>query len=81
MKGNLSIAEASILLGLSERQIKRLRKGVQEKGADAVKHGNKGKPPSTTLTMELKNRILTKTVSLRYTKENIPGQTSNILLS
>ncbi len=46
-----------MLLGLSERQIKRLRKGVQEKGIDAVKHGNTGKPPSTMLSTEKRQRI------------------------
>lgn len=58
MDGKISIAEASILLGLSERQIKRLRKGVTEKGEEAVKHGNTGKSPSTAIKGEERERII-----------------------
>lgn len=57
LDGKLSVAEASELLGLSERQIIRLRKGVQERGTDAVKHGNTGKVPSTTITTEQRQKI------------------------
>ena len=46
----LSAAQASALLGLPERQIKRLRKGAQEKGIGA--HGNTGKPASARIKEE-----------------------------
>jgi len=59
LKGTISVAEASALLELSERQIKRLRKSVEEKGKDAVAHGNTGKAPSTTIKMEQRQRIVT----------------------
>ena len=52
------MTEASKLLGLSERQIIRLRKGVQKNGRDAVKHGNTGIIPATTTTPEQINRII-----------------------
>ncbi|MDR0273688.1 MAG: helix-turn-helix domain-containing protein, partial [Clostridiales bacterium] len=32
LDGKISVAQASELLGISERQVKRLRKGVKEKG-------------------------------------------------
>jgi transposase len=41
--GVLKTREASELLGLSERQVKRLRKAYREKGAVGLAHGNRGK--------------------------------------
>jgi transposase len=52
------VAEASQLLGLSERQIIRLRKDVSEKGKDAVKHGNTDKPPSNKTDENTKEKIV-----------------------
>jgi transposase len=52
------VAQASELLGISERQVKRLRKGVKEKGTGALTHGNAGKKPSNALTQEQKQRII-----------------------
>ena len=43
---------------MSERQIIRLRKGVSEKGQDAVRHGNKGRPPSTTINEKNRQQIV-----------------------
>lgn len=54
----MSITKASELLGLSERQIKRLRKGVKEKGQGAVRHGNTGNAPSTTISYEQRQKIV-----------------------
>jgi len=52
------VEQAAELLELSKRQILRLRKGLKEKGADALKHGNKGKSPSTTIDEEKRQRII-----------------------
>lgn len=65
MEGKLSVAEASELLGLSERQIKRLRKDVQEKDETAqeglggfIVHGNTGKAPSNKISKEQEQNIV-----------------------
>jgi transposase len=50
--------EAGELLGLSQRQIRRLKKGVESKGTDALKHGNKGRLPATTVDEALKADIV-----------------------
>ena len=47
-----------MLLGLSKRQVLRLRKGVEEKGRDALNHGNKGKAPSTTIHQTEREKII-----------------------
>ena len=63
------MAEASELLGLSKRQIIRLRKGVSEKGQDAVKHGNTGRPPITTIKEEERQQI-TELYKTKYNGAN-----------
>jgi transposase len=52
------VEQAAELLGLSKRQILRLRKGVEEKGADALNHGNKGKTPSTSISVMQRQKIV-----------------------
>jgi transposase len=65
----VSISEASTLLDLSERQIKRLRKDVSQNGKDAVVHGNTGRPPSIALSTEQRQRIV-ELYSLKYQGAN-----------
>ena len=43
---------------MSERQIKRLRKGVQKNGKGAVTHGNKGKTSKTAIPLAQRKRIV-----------------------
>ena len=42
IKGKLTNAQAATVLRLSLRQVKRLKRGVKEKGANAVVHKLKG---------------------------------------
>ena len=56
--GFITVREAAEALGLSERQVKRLKKKVREDGADGVIHGNSGKPPVNKITDETKEKIL-----------------------
>ena len=41
LEGDITVAEVAKRLGLSDRQIKRLRKGVKERGIDGIRHGNR----------------------------------------
>jgi len=50
--GVMTIIEAANMLGLSERQIKRLKKGVQTEGANALVHKNRGRSPKHALSGE-----------------------------
>lgn len=65
----MTVAEASEILGLSERQIKRLRKGVTEKGKDALVHGNTGKAPSTTIS-QAQRQVITQMYKSKYNGAN-----------
>jgi len=58
IEGNLKIADAAKSLGLSERQVKRLKKGVIEQGAGFLIHKNSGKIPSHAIDNKLKERII-----------------------
>lgn len=44
--GSLRVSEAAQVLGLSVRQVKRLRKAFRASGADGLVHGNAGKAPA-----------------------------------
>ena len=50
--------KAAEILGLSERQITRLKKGIEEEGAEFVINKNTGKTPAHAITPEIKERIL-----------------------
>ncbi len=57
IEGELTIKEAARILSLSERQVYRLKKKVRDRGHVAVIHGNRGRPPSTSKSPILKERI------------------------
>lgn len=56
--GHLTVSEAAEALGLSTRQIKRLKKGVKLDDAAAIIHGNTGKVPANALSKETVETIL-----------------------
>jgi transposase len=56
--GFITVNEAALALGLSRRQVQRLKKEVKEYGAAALIHKNSLKPPYNALTQQRKDRIL-----------------------
>lgn len=62
--GKLTTAEAATVLGLSVRQVRRLRRAVEKRGAPAVIHGNRGRPAHNRIAKAVRERIL----KLRRTK-------------
>jgi len=55
--GFITVGEAAQALGLSHRQVQRLKKEVKEYGAAALIHKNSLKPPCNALTQQLKDKI------------------------
>lgn len=54
----LTNVEAAGMVGLSERQVRRLRRRVEEQGRLGVVHGNRGRAPAHRLAEELRRRIV-----------------------
>lgn len=66
----LTIGEAAEKLGLSTRQIIRLKKGVIQKGPAFLIHKNKGRQPSHAFTKDLLNQIVQLKKHLLYKDAN-----------
>ena len=62
--GKLTTAEAAQALGLSPRQVRRLRRAVAQRGAAALIHGNRGRQAHNRTAAALRERI----VKLRRTR-------------
>jgi len=56
--GVLSPAQAGQLLGLAERQLRRLRARYRQEGAAALAHGNRGRRPVNAVDPEVTQRVL-----------------------
>jgi transposase len=56
--GELALGEAATLLGLSERQVWRLKRRLADEGPAGLVHGNRGRPSSRRIPDELRERIV-----------------------
>jgi transposase len=54
----LTVVQAAQLLGLSERQVRRLKRAVEKRGARGVVHGNTGRSPTHRLKASIRKRIV-----------------------
>ena len=55
--GRMTIKDAVEMLGLSGRQVKRIRKAYREKGAAGLAHGNRGKGSPRRTPEEIRQRV------------------------
>jgi transposase len=58
LDGKYSVGFIAKKLGISGRQVKRLKRAVREKGDGAVIHGNSGRHPANYKSEELRQRII-----------------------
>ena len=58
LEGVLDVGEASELLGVSQRQVRRLRAAYREEGASALAHGNRGRSPNHKVSEEMRSRVV-----------------------
>ena len=56
--GKLTVRQAAELLGLSKRQVKRLKGGVKKEGIAHLAHKNRGRKPGPALPQEVREQIL-----------------------
>ena len=54
----MTVGEAAGLLGILERQVKRLLAECRRDGASALAHGHRGKRPANALDPQLENQVL-----------------------
>jgi hypothetical protein len=59
LAGKVSVPTRALLLGLSERSIRRLRARLDAAGPGVLAHGNRGRQPAHTIDAALKGRIVT----------------------
>jgi len=70
LEGSMTIREAAEHLGLSVRQVIRLKKGVKENGAASLIHKNQGRKPAHAITDDMKKTIISLKLSERYKDAN-----------
>jgi transposase len=58
IEGRETVGGGAKLLGISVRQMKRLRRRMKERGVEGLLHGNRGKPPWNKTVSEKINRVL-----------------------
>ena len=68
--GVYTVPQAAKLLGLSDRQVQRLKKEVKQNGPQGVIHKNRGKRPNNAIEEEKINRIIELKKTYEYEKAN-----------
>jgi len=58
VEGRLSVADAAELLGVGERQVKRLKSSYDPADAEWVHHGNRGRQPANAIPVEIRDRVV-----------------------
>ncbi len=58
LAGQLSAAEAAVLLRLSQRQVQRILATYREEGVAAVVHGNRRRKPKHRINLELRQQVI-----------------------
>lgn len=56
--GLLGVAEAAALIGLGERQVRRLVAAYQREGPRGIVHGNRGRPPTHAVSSEVRAQVI-----------------------
>jgi hypothetical protein len=58
INGQITLNEAALSLGISSRQVLRLKKRLIKSGPEGVRHGNKGRVPKNKLSEEKTKKVL-----------------------
>ena len=70
IKGECTVKQVANALGLSERRVKQIKKEVKENGVKSIQHGNRGRKPKNTISIETKRKILELRRSYEYELSN-----------
>ena len=58
LEEKMTARQAAEILGLSRRQVQRLKKRIRQKGPLGALHGNRGRKPPHAFPPELKDRVI-----------------------
>src|SRR5712692_1924135 len=58
LAGQLSVVEAAPLLNRSHRQVQRMLAAYRKEGAGAVVHGNRGRKPKQSMSIEVQQQVI-----------------------
>ena len=58
IEGSITAAQAAEALGLSVRQVRRVIAAYREGGVGRLAHGNRGRAPSTSIRVDVRERVL-----------------------
>ena len=58
LAGKATIAQAALVLGLSQRQVKRLKGGMLKEGIAFLAHKNRGLKPKNALSQQCRDQIV-----------------------
>ena len=70
INGQCTVKQVANALGLSERRVKQIKKEVKENGVKSIQHGNRGRKPKNTISVETKKKILDLRSSYEYELSN-----------
>src|SRR6266545_1341094 len=59
LAGDWTEGETAVALGLSVRQVRRLKRAYGEEGISSLIHGNRGRRPHDALADEIRGQVLT----------------------
>lgn len=68
--GIYTVPQAAKLLGLSDRQIQRLKKEVKQKGPEGIIHKNRGRTPNNAIEKDKMDKIVQLKKTYEYEKAN-----------
>ncbi|WP_422449282.1 helix-turn-helix domain-containing protein [Thermoanaerobacterium sp. DL9XJH110] len=58
LDGKMTIREAALVLGLSERQVYRLKARLKSQGPASLAHGNRGRKPAHTIPDDVRQQVV-----------------------
>ena len=73
LQGSLTIRQAAEMLQLSERQVKRLKKGMKQEGVVALAHKNRGRTPKHTISKDIKDMVCSLAMSIYSPCQQLVG--------
>ena len=60
LEGKITAKQAAARLGISKRQVFRLKAKIKQCGISSLSHGNRGKRPANTIPEEVREKVLEK---------------------